>query len=601
MLLMKTIRILAIAPYKGMEKLMNQIAQELEDIDLQVFEGNLEEGVKYVRYEQDRGYDFIVSRGETVRMIEREARIPVVEISLSEYDILHAIRFAKGFSGKFCAVGLPGLAARIQTLCDLMELHINVFEINDAKDTEERLRGLEKEGYTLIVGDSNVVNAAKEMQLRGILIISGRESLLAALNECRKLHKALEGTRNSTSFLKQVLDHCPVYVFAYDRQLRLLYSNTNRQAEGEELEALAKLLPPLAEKVFQKQETRLLRKNGAFMWKLYGILSSSDTVCFYIRRIMASGSQDTSLSIQDDFSGNTSIMQSYYLESASMNSIIARVEQIGRSDYPLLLTGEPGTGKNTLAFAIHRQSKLRNNTFLIINCQLITEKELHSLLEDDDSPLGENDMGIHFRDIHYLSPKAQELLTAYIKETDLHRRNRVIYTYTFSFAGLTEYRLLKYLKNERECDCLTFLIPPLRERKEDIPALANLYINELNSNYGKQIVGLENASLEILREYGWPENLGQFIRVIKDLVLNSEGAYIKTEDVEAVISKEKKLTGETRGFVSLQGSLGRISSHVIWQIFQEEGMNQSRTAKRLGISRSTLWRKLKEYRSETAR
>jgi transcriptional regulator with PAS, ATPase and Fis domain len=595
---MKTIRILAIAPYKGMEKLMNQIAQELEDIDLQVFAGNLEEGVKYVRYEQDRGYDFIISRGETARMIEQEARIPIVEISLSEYDILHALRFAKGFSEKFCAVGFPGLAARIQTLCDLMELNISVFETNNAKETEERIRELKKESYTLIVGDSNVVNAAKEMQLRGILIISGRESLLAALNECRKLHKALEGTRNRTSFLKQILDHCPVYVFAYDRQSRLLYSNTNRQAEGEELEALTKLLPPLAEKVFEKQETRLLRKNGAFMWKLYGIRSSSDTVCFYIRRIMATGSQDTSLSIQDDFSGNTSIMQSYYLRSASMHSIIAKAEQISRNDYPLLLTGEPGTGKNTLAFAIHRQSKLRNNAFLIINCQLITEKGLHSLLEDDDSPLGENDIGIHFRDIHYLSPKTQELLISYIKETDLHRRNRVIYTYTFSFAGLAEHRLIKYLKNERECDCLTFLIPPLREWKEDIPALANLYINELNSNYGKQIVGLESASLEILREYDWPENLGQFIRVIKDLVLNSEGAYIKTEDVEAVIAKEKQLTGEIRG-VSLQGSLDKINSHVIWQIFQDEGMNQSRTAKRLGISRSTLWRKLKGYRPET--
>jgi transcriptional regulator with PAS, ATPase and Fis domain len=595
---MKTIRVLAIAPYKGMEKLMNQIAQELEDIDLQVFADDLEEGVKYVRYEQDRGYDFIISRGETVRMIEQEAHIPIVEISLSEYDILHAIRIAKEFSEKFCALGFPGLASRIQTLCDLMELNINVFVINNAKETEERIRELKKEGYTLIVGDSNMVNIAKEMRLRGILIISGRESLLAAVNECRKLHKALEGTRNRSSFLKQILDHCPVYVFAYDRQLRLLYSNTNRQAQGEELEALTKLLPPLAEKVFEKQETRLLRKNGAFTWQLHGIRSSSDMVYFYVRRIMASGSQDASLSIQDDFSGNTSIMQSYYLESASMSSVIAKAEQISRGDYPVLLTGEPGTGKNTLAFAIHRQSKLRNNTFLIVNCQLITEKELYTLLEDGDSPLGENDMGIHFRDIHYLSPKAQELLTAYIKETDLHRRNRVIYTYTFSFAGLEEHRLLKYLKNERECDCLTLLIPPLRERKEDIPALANLYINELNSNYGRQIVGLENGSLETLREYSWPENLGQFIRVIKDLMLNTEGVYIKTKDVEAVISKEKQLTGETRG-VSLQGSLEKISSHVIWQIFQDEGMNQSRTAKRLGISRSTLWRKLRGYHPGT--
>jgi transcriptional regulator with PAS, ATPase and Fis domain len=495
--------------------------------------------------------------------------------------------------------GSPDLIARIQTLCNLMELNINTAVINGAGETENRIQDLKNEGYTLIVGDVNVVRTAKKMQLRGILVISGRESLLAALNECIKLHKTLEETGNRTFFLKQILDHCPVYVFAYNRQRQMLYSNTNRLAEGEELEALAKLLPPLAEKVFEKQETRLLRKSGAFIWKLHGIRAADDMVYFYIRRLMGSGSQDTSLSIQDDFSGNTFIMQSYYQESSSMGSVIARAEQISRSDYPVLLTGEPGTGKNTLAFAIHRQSKLRNNTFLVINCQLITEKELHTLLEEDDSPLGENDIGIHLRDIHYLSQKAQEMLIAYIKETDLHRRNRVIYTYTFSFTGKEEHRLIKYLKNERECDCLTFLIPPLRELKEDIPDLANLYINELNSNYGKQIAGLENGALEVLRDYDWPENLGQFIRVIKELVLTAEGAYIKVEDVTALITKEKQLTGEIRNSISLQGSLDTIISGIIRQIFKDEEMNQSRTAKRLGISRSTLWRKLKEYHAET--
>jgi hypothetical protein len=625
----KPIRILAIAPYRGMEKLMNQIARELQareppggepeareppdgepegrepqgggtaGIDLRVFVGDLEAGIRHIRYEQDREYEFIISRGETARMAEGEARIPVVEIPLSEYDILHALRIARGFGEKFCVLGFPDLIARIQTLCDLMELAIDTSIINGVPETEGRLHRLKQEGYTLIVGDAYVVNAAKKLQLRGILIISGRESILAALNECIRLHKTLEGGRNGTLLLKQILDHCPVYVFAYDRRRRQLYSNAGRLAKGEELEALTNLLPPLAGKVFEKRELRLIRKCGAFIWSLHGVRSSAGIASFYIRPLTGIGSRDASLSIQDDFSGNTDIMQSYYLESASMASVIAKVKQISRSEYPVLLTGEPGTGKNTLAFAIHRQSKLQNSTFLIVNCQLITEKELHKLLDEGDSPLGENGIGIHFRDIHHLSPKAQELLIAYIKETDLNQRNRVIYTYTFSFAGQEEHRLIRYLKNERECDCLIFLIPPLRERKEDIPDLANLYINELNSNYGKQIVGLENGALELLRGYDWPENLGQFIRVIKDLVLNSEGAYIRAEDTRAVVAREQQLTRGNRNFVSLQGSLNKISCDIIWQVFKEEGMNQCRTAKRLGISRSTMWRKLKEYHSGT--
>jgi Icc-related predicted phosphoesterase len=150
---MKSIRILAIAPYKGMEQLMKQIAGELENIDLQVFAGDLEEGVKHVRYEQDRDYDFIVSRGETARMIEQEAHIPIVEISLSEYDILHAIRIARGFSEKFCVAGSPDLIARIQTLCNLMELNIDTAVIGGAGETEDRIQELKNEGYTLIQGE----------------------------------------------------------------------------------------------------------------------------------------------------------------------------------------------------------------------------------------------------------------------------------------------------------------------------------------------------------------------------------------------------------------------------------------------------------------
>jgi transcriptional regulator with PAS, ATPase and Fis domain len=593
---MNSIRILAVASYKGMEKLMNQIDHEADGMDIRVFAGYLE---KTIANEHDQNYDFIISRNETLRLISPDCHIPIVEIPLSEYDILHAISVAKGFSDKFCVVGFPGVIARIQTLCSLMEMNINVSIINNSTEADKRIQKLKKEGYTLIVGDAQIVDTAKKLRLRGILIMSGKESILSTLNECKKLHDIMVRTKDDALSLRQIVDNCPVYIFTYNRQKKIIHTNVNRTSNQEELAPLLKLLPSLAEKVFERQELKLIRKSGAFFWSIHGIQSASDMVCFYIRRLMGTGSHNAPLSIQDDFSGNTAIMQSYYLESASMGSVIAKAKQIGRSEYPVLLTGEPGTGKNTMAFAIHRQSKLQNNTFLIINCQLITEKELKNLLEEDDSPLNENNIGIHFRDIHYLSSKGQKQLIAYIKETYLHRRNRVIYTYTFSFTGKEEHSLLKYLKNERECDCLIQFIPPLRERKEDIAALAALYINELNSEYGKQIVGLENDSLGILKEYDWPENLGQFIRVIKDLVLNTEGAHIKADEVRAVIAKEKLLSGENCNFISLEGSLNKICSDVIWQVFKEENMNQCRAAKRLGISRSTMWRKLKEFHSET--
>ncbi|MDR2432970.1 MAG: PrpR N-terminal domain-containing protein [Treponema sp.] len=591
---MKPLRVLAIAPYEGMKKLINQISPELEDFDLEVYYGDLSAGVQQVRKEQEKGFDFIISRGGTARLIEEEATIPVVEISISEYDILHAIRLAQGFSEKFCVTGFPNIIAQIQTICRLMEFTLDFSVITDEDAVEDEILRLKKEGYTLIVGDAITIRTAKKLHLKGVLIISGKERILAALNEGKKLCAIIEGVKKRNLLFKNVVDHCPLYVNIYDRQKKLCYSNTEATLGEEENTGLSRILPSFIEKVFDKQEIEALRKSGSFLWKIRGI-RDGEKAYFYIRRTMETGASNDFLSVRDDFTGNKSIMLPFYHNLASVRSVIAKADKISRVHYPVIITGEPGTGKNSLAYYIHRQSALQDKTFLTINCHFLREKELHRLLEDEDSPLGENNISIHIKDIHFLSPEAQGLFVTYFKNTELHKRNRIFCSYTFSPDGNIRYPLVRYLKDEMEGDCFTVLIPPLREKKEYIPDLANFFINEFNFDYGRQIVGLDNRSLEILREYNWPENTGQFVRVMKELVLNADDAYIKPEDTEAVISKEKILTGENNGFFPLRGSLEKITDNIIWQVYKEEGMNQCRTSERLGISRSTLWRKIKNY------
>lgn len=120
--------------------------------------------------------------------------------------------------------------------------------------------------------------------------------------------------------------------------------------------------------------------------------------------------------------------------------------------------------------------------------------------------------------------------------------------------------------------------------------LAYLFIAESNEAFGKQIVGFRNEAGVLLEEAKWPGNLSQLRKTVQNCVLEAQGVYIEKTDAERVLSR---LNEEEREDIDLSGTLEEIEKRIIQKIYAEEGNNQTRTAERLGINRTTLWRKLK--------
>lgn len=146
--------------------------------------------------------------------------------------------------------------------------------------------------------------------------------------------------------------------------------------------------------------------------------------------------------------------------------------------------------------------------------------------------------------------------------------------------------------------CLTLRIPSLRERTDDIPYLCTLYINRLNSSLGKQIISFDPKALKAMKTFLWESNLDQFQRVIHELMVITSGIYISYENTMLQLHKENALwtaSGETGLQFNLDQSLADITYDIIRQVMREENDNHSQTARRLGISRSTLWRILKSH------
>lgn len=149
--------------------------------------------------------------------------------------------------------------------------------------------------------------------------------------------------------------------------------------------------------------------------------------------------------------------------------------------------------------------------------------------------------------------------------------------------------------------CLTIHLPPLRERREEIPVLANLSLSSLNISLAKEILGLESGAMELLVNYEWPYNYTQFKRILSELTAVTTTPYIlestvahalEQEHTSAALLPHSGIQNPVQSF-NLNRTLDEINQDIIHAVLEETGGNQSAAAKRLGISRTTLWRLLK--------
>lgn len=141
---------------------------------------------------------------------------------------------------------------------------------------------------------------------------------------------------------------------------------------------------------------------------------------------------------------------------------------------------------------------------------------------------------------------------------------------------------------------------PLRKRVDDLGSLVSLYLYHFSQKHRKNVVGISEDGMSILESYSWPENLSQFKRVLEQLVLRTNGSFISNESVKQIILAEESLhayhhSDQVGANISMfKGeTLAEIEKQISSVILKHNSNNRTKTAKQLGISRSTLWRILK--------
>ncbi len=302
-------------------------------------------------------------------------------------------------------------------------------------------------------------------------------------------------------------------------------------------------------------------------------------------------------------------------KSKPMQAVFELIRRVSDSPTNVLITGESGTGKELVAKAIHYNSDRRDAPFVPVNCAAIPDTLLESELfghvrgaftdakMDKRGLFEEAQKGTLFLDeISELPLMLQAKILRAIQEKEIRRVGATKpIPVDVRIIAATNLNLAEEVKAKRFRDDLFYRLnvielrlPPLRERREDIPMLAEAFLKKCTAARGKQLRGMSESALALLVDYAWPGNVRELENVIERAVTLSRSEKIIPEDLPATVQGARGDRRVLDEAAERTLPLDAVEKEYIQKILEKTGGNKYQAAHLLGIDRKTLYRKLGE-------
>ena len=300
-------------------------------------------------------------------------------------------------------------------------------------------------------------------------------------------------------------------------------------------------------------------------------------------------------------------------KSPSLQKVNNLINKVADSKISILITGESGVGKEVVADAIQQKSSRRDKPFIKVHCAALSESLLESELfgHEKGAFTGAEtlhkgkfelaDGGTIFLDeIGEINPGVQVKLLRVLQEKKFERvGGEKTIEVDVRVISATNKTLEDEVKQKHFREDLYFrlkgieiMVPPLRERKDDIPLLLNNFLSKYNKENNKNIKGFSNSAKNILFNYDWPGNVRELQHCVESAVVMASGDEIQAEDLTIQLEDKKNSSGI---LVPYGISLEDAEKMIILENLESNNGNKTKTADILKIGRKTLHRKLNEY------
>ncbi|WP_194165630.1 sigma-54-dependent Fis family transcriptional regulator [Oceanobacillus sp. CFH 90083] len=551
-----------IAPYQAMIPIIEECQQMFSDINITYSVGDLQEGVKAAVQKENEAVDIFISRGGTARILKEHVTIPVVDIHLSGYDLTRSLTLASQIQEKTAVVGFSNITTGASSIIELLNLPLKVFTVTRSEEVAPLLLHLKEEGYYHILGDVITVKTSEAIGLRGMLLQSGKESIIRAIEEAAFLAEQLQKQTHLKTLFEELLvtEHRNIIVFNQFNEV--VYKHFEDFADN----PLSQQDWYVLNSSMQSEKHRLTKyyPYGEEQIRITGYRGKEQFKLYFLEKYSLNRLQEQGIRLKSELQKEPVASQSEQIKK-HMKTMIA----LYKKNKPILITGEKGTGKKFLATQVHINIA-PNDLVMEIDAALCNMKKANDLFSLKPKCL-----------ILYNVIPDQEMLGWIRDIKNLCEQNNVqlFITSEHSWPHETvEHEKLHQIH-----------LPKLVERIEDLQELAVYFLADYHQKYGTTAMKISEEALAYLKGLSYQNHVDSLRDLMKQATLN-EKDYILHKKTLATVSEQSQLPQT----FPINGTLKEMEATIIAQVLREEDNNQTKAAKRLGINRATLWRKLKE-------
>ncbi|MBW1960255.1 MAG: sigma 54-interacting transcriptional regulator [Deltaproteobacteria bacterium] len=623
--------IAVIAPDRELFNVVNELKDDFSE-PIHVALGHSYEAVKVARNLVQKGIRVLISRGGTTTKIRRsDIAVPVIDISFTGYDIIQLLDEARKISDRIAVVGFDVLVNGAKFIGSFLDLNIMTFlaQTDDAFVTN--VRKAKALGFEVVVGSKLAVELAEAREMKGILLRSQKPTVRCALEEGIKLLESLRKEREWGEKLQNIMDFMSDGIIAVDEHGRITHLNSSI-SKAFEIEGKGIVGQPVGKLVDDLDINRALERGEVLTGKILKFNGINYVINSTPIRIdqSAQGAIITVQKLDKIQTLEQKVRRKLYRKglfakykfsdivgrNPSLQQVIKRARHYAAAESSILIQGESGTGKEIFAQSIHNESTRYKGPFVAINCGALPEHLLESELfgyvegaftgakKGGKPGLFELAHGgtLFLDEIGEISNAVQARLLRVLEEKQVMRIGddrlipvdvRILCATNKDLKLLVKQGLFRQELYYR-INVLKLELPPLRERKDDIPLLLEHYLKGYYKKSHKNPPKINPEAVRLLMNFHWPGNVRELKNIVERLVITCTDCEITCRDVlesmEDILEKKDHLPVEKTASLPLAK---QQELNLILKVLKETNGNKVEAARKLGISRTTLWRRLK--------